>query len=188
MSELKDNILIEKTTNGDLKAYGKLVDKYKAQAYTLALRIVKNSADAEEVAQDAFMKAYKSLAKFKKEAKFSTWLYRIVYNTACTRASKKRITTTTIDDHVHLNGNYTESAHRLMEEDRKKYLRAALNKLQEEEAAMINLYYTHEKDMHEIADIMGMTHVNVRVKLSRVRKKLYTLLQGALKHELKNIL
>jgi len=189
MPELEDNIYIEKTINGDCHAYGKLVDKYKSRVYTLALRIVKYSPEAEEVAQDAFMKAFKALPKFKKEAKFSTWLYRIVYNTALTKVSKKKLDMMSLDQtHIELNGAHIESGHQLVVEDRKKYLNHALSQLPEEEAVMINLYYTHDKDMHEIGAIMGMTHGNVRVKLSRSRKKLYALLQNALKHELKNIL
>jgi len=180
---------INQVTSGDVSAYSILVDKYKAKAYSLALKIAKNEHDAEEISQDAFLKAYKGLKNFKKEAAFSTWLYRIVYNTALTKIKKRKLDTTTISDsHYEIaSGNVTTSMSSLVTQDQKKYLKLALDQLPEDEATLVTLFYTYEKDMNEIADITGLTHVNVRVKLSRVRKKLYGILEKLLKKELGNL-
>lgn len=189
MSNTEDAVYINKVLTGKKSAYAALVNKYKTQAYTLALRVVKNKFDAEEVSQDAFLKAYKSLAKFKQEASFSTWLYRIVYNTALTKINKKQLDTASIDNtHLQVHDRFADSMSNLLQEDRIKYVKKAINKLKEDEAVLVNLYYTHEKDMSEIADITGLSHVNVRVKLSRIRDKLLGLLENELKGEERSIL
>src|SRR6476620_5181411 len=86
-----EDTFLEKAIRGDKAGLEYLVSAYKNLAYTIAIRIVLNREDAEEVVQDAFMKAFASLSKFKKASKFSTWLYRIVYNTALTSKASKRI-------------------------------------------------------------------------------------------------
>ena len=86
--------------NNDVSAYTILVDKHKNMAFTVAYRIVRNREDAEEIAQDAFVKVYQSLKSFKKESKFSTWLYRIIYNTAISKTRKKQLETTNLDYNV----------------------------------------------------------------------------------------
>ena len=98
MNYREDNFYINKVLKGNLASYAILVEKHKSMAYTLALRISKNHEDAEEVAQDSFLKAYNSLNSFKQESKFSTWLYKIIYNTALSRFRKKHIDSFSMDD------------------------------------------------------------------------------------------
>ena len=86
-------LIIAKVKQGDMVAFNALIDEYKAMAFTLALKLMKNREDAEEVAQDAFVKAYKNIGQFEGKSKFSTWLYTIVYNTALTRLRKKQLDT-----------------------------------------------------------------------------------------------
>ena len=88
---MEDHILIEKVLAGDSNAFSGLIDRYKDMVYTLAIRIVKNNEDAEEVAQDSFIKAFEKLDSFKGSSKFSTWLYTIVYRTALTKVRKKKV-------------------------------------------------------------------------------------------------
>ncbi len=181
---------IEKVIAGDLASFSYLVDKYKQRAYTLALRIVRNEQDAEEVSQDAFLKAFRALKKFKRQSSFSTWMYRIVYNTALSRIRKRRTYTMSLDtEHLEISVDSTTQVYRtLLNEDRKKFLNIAIGKLSEEESTLIDLYYNHEKPMDEIGIIMNLSHVNVRVKLFRARKKLHIYLDKVLKTELKDIL
>lgn len=185
----EDLFYIEEISQGNTEAFSVLVERYKDKAFTLALRVVRNQEDAEEVAQDAFLKAFKALDNFKREASFSTWLYRIVYNTALTKIKKKQLITSEINDehHNYSSGSAFESMEGLVQEDRSNYVKLALNELNEEEALLVNLYYTHEKDMHEIAKITDLTHVNVRVKLSRIRSKLESIFTRLLKTEIKDI-
>lgn len=79
MNKPSDQLLIERAQKRDISAYEKLVDRYKHMVFTLALRLVGNREDAEEVAQDTFIKVYSALTTFKGESKFSTWLYKIAY-------------------------------------------------------------------------------------------------------------
>ncbi len=190
MDHEDDLIYIDRVVKGDASSYSYLVDRYQSRAYTLALRIVKNEEDAEEVSQDAFVKAFRSLAKFKKEASFSSWLYRIVYNTALSRIRKKQVYTTSIDsEEQNMSVDDTNhSFYQLVSEDRSRFVKYALGKLSEEDATLIDLFYSHEKNADEIGQIMGLSHSNVRVKLLRSRKKLHGILSRALKKEIREIL
>src|SRR6201994_4645598 len=97
-SKLSDIDLIEQTLSGNQAAYADLVKRHQRFVFTLALRFAKNREDAEEIAQDCFIKAYRSLSAFQRQSKFSTWLYSIVYTTAMTALRKKRVDTDSIDD------------------------------------------------------------------------------------------
>lgn len=91
MEFLHDDIYIEQVLNGNTKAFAFLVDKYKVLVYTVAFRILRNHEDTEEIVQDAFVKAYHALGSFEKKSKFSTWLHRIVYNSAISKTRKKNL-------------------------------------------------------------------------------------------------
>lgn len=175
---------IKQILNGETSAFSVLVNRYKNQSYGLALKVVKNEEDAEEVVQDALMKAYKALRKFRQDAQFSTWLYRIVYNTALTKAGKRRIQKVPVEDYQEeLEFDGKDAVNTLVNEDRKHYLHEAILTLNEEDRTIVHLYYKEEKDAKEIAEIMNMSHVNIRVRLSRIRKKLYDILRLKLKEE-----
>ena len=93
-----DSEIISLVLKGDHNAYALLVERYKSYVFTLTLRFTKNREDAEEVSQDIFVKAYRSLADFKGTAKFSTWLYTIVNTTCITFLRKKRLDVKSLDD------------------------------------------------------------------------------------------
>src|SRR5882757_5694269 len=97
-SKLSDIELIQQTLAGNQAAYADLMKRHQRFVFTLAMRFSKNREDAEEIAQDCFVKAYKSLASFQRQSKFSTWLYSIVYTTAMTFLRKRRVDTDSIDD------------------------------------------------------------------------------------------
>ena len=87
---LSDNEIIEKIRRGEKRQYARLVDRYRDKAFTLAVRILKDRQDAEEAAQDAFVRAYNALNKFEGTAKFGTWFYRILYNVCLTKLGKRK--------------------------------------------------------------------------------------------------
>src|SRR4028118_364292 len=91
--------IVTRVINGDTAAFELIVEEYKRMVFSTALRIVKNHEDAEEIAQDALIKAFKSLKNFGWNASFSSWLYRIVYNTALTHLRKKNITGYSLDSY-----------------------------------------------------------------------------------------
>ena len=106
MKDLSDFDIIESIKRGNHSDFSILVDRYKNKAFSLLKRILKNDMEAEEILQDSFLKAFNGLKNFKQESKFSTWFYRIVYNTALTKLSgkKRKIENemTSIEDHLEL--------------------------------------------------------------------------------------
>lgn len=90
MAIIDDQHYINLVLKGDTNAFAVLVDRYKDLVYTLSLRMIKNREEAEELSQDTFIKVYRSLGKFKGESKFSTWLYKVAYNTCLDRLKKNK--------------------------------------------------------------------------------------------------
>jgi len=171
--------IIEQVKKGDLLAFRLLVDKYKTLAFHIGMQIVRNAEDAEEIAQDAFLKTYQSIDKFKGESKFSTWFYRIVFNLAVSKTRKKRIETSDIDE-VEISDYEIAEAYEefttLEEEERSQQLKHAIEKLKEEESLIITLFYLNENSVEEISEITELSVSNVKVKLHRTRKKLFQIL------------
>src|SRR5210317_1931241 len=98
-----DQQLIDRIINGDHSAFTILVDRYKDLVFSLALKMLKNREEAEEVSQDTFIKVFKSLDKFKGDSKFSTWIYKVAYNTCLDRLKKNKR-----EQHVVPIDEYTE--------------------------------------------------------------------------------
>ncbi len=170
-----DNFYIEKIFNGETSAFAHLVNKHKDMAFTIAVRILKNREDAEEIAQDAFLKAFNSLEKFKQKSKFSTWLFSIVYNAAISRTRKKQLEMLPVDDHIIENFTFddiTVGMNEVDEEEQKKFINKAIAELPETENILITLYYKEEQSIDQISEIVGLSSSNVKVKLHRIRKKL----------------
>ena len=190
MNASEDQQCIRKVLAGNARAYTFLVDKYQALAYTLACRILKQEQEAEEVTQDAFVRAYRALGTYQGDAAFSTWLYRIVHNAALSRLRKKQVDTTSLDELYHQpDTSAADHAFQvLVTQDRRAAVERALQKLPGDEAALVDLYYIQEKSAEEISLITGLTSVNVRTKLFRTRKKLYGYLQKMLKHGKEDLL
>ncbi len=184
MMQQKDIYYIDKVLNGDSGSFAILVNRYKNMVFTIVKRILKSHEDAEEVAQDVFIKAYQSLNKFKKEAKFSTWLYRIAFNTAVSKTRKKKFEVSAIDDNMVENYTHDDLVEELDEfvyEDRKKYFENALKKIPQEDALLLTMFYMEEQTIEEISTVTGLSASNVKVKLHRIRKKIYETIDEMIK-------
>lgn len=191
MTEKRDWYYINRVLNGDTHAYSYIVDRYKDLAYTVALRIVKNSEEAEEIAQDAFIKAFKSLNKFKGDAKFSTWLYKIIYNSAISHIRKYKPEISRLDTQFMDSIQYDEHLNglsKMQADEQRKYIDMALNLLQPEESFILSLFYLQENSIDEIAEITNLSKSNIKVKLHRSRKKMLGQITYLLKDEAKNLL
>jgi RNA polymerase sigma factor (sigma-70 family) len=179
-----DSHYIERVINGDVPAYASLVEKHKNLVFSIALKILNNREDAEEIAQDTFLKAYNSLKSFEKKSKFSTWLYRIAYNAAISKKRKKKMDAVEIDDHIMFNYSTDEissGVHQLQESEQMQLIDRALLKLPEEDNLLITLFYKSEHSVEDISYITGLTQSNVKVRLHRIRKKLYQEIQEMIK-------
>lgn len=168
-----DELIIDRVLNGEQNAYAFLVDRYKDRVFSLVIGILRNQELAEEIAQDVFVKAYSSLKKFRKESGFSTWLYRIAYNSAISETRKKKYRHHSFDDQLERTASMQlEEEDTEIVEDRHKLLEKALNELPPEEKLILMLYYFEDSSVEEISRNVGLTVSNVKVRLFRLRNKL----------------
>ncbi|TSA28007.1 MAG: sigma-70 family RNA polymerase sigma factor [Bacteroidetes bacterium] len=182
-----DNYYIDRVLGGDRSAFTGLVAKHKNMVFSIVLRITQNREDAEEVAQDVFLKAFGSLGSFERKSKFSTWLFRIAYNAAISKTRRKKVEFVGLNDRIITN--YTEDeiqaqSGQLDQQERKMLIDTALKKLPEEDNLLITLFYKAENSVEEISSIMGLSESNVKVRLYRVRKKLYGELSEIMKYQM----
>ncbi len=174
-------VLINRILAGEKQLYATLVDKYKSYAYTIAMKILENRSDAEEAAQDGFIKAFHYLKSFNRQAKFSTWLYRIVFNTAISYKRKIKPAFQSIETSII---EYSERADQQTEQDDKKiFIVKAMNRLNEADRLAIQLFYIKEFNMEEVAEMMGQNLNTIKVRIHRARLRLADELKGLLKQE-----
>ena len=175
--------IIHRILKGETSLYEYFLDKYSQQVFILIIRIVENQEDAEELTQDTFLKAFEHLSSFKAESSFSTWIYRIAYNTdsAISATRKRKQELIVMDSAMLMNISDQQIDDALNDEsgERVGKLNKAIKKLDAEERALISLFYNEEKTIGEIALILGLTESNAKVKLHRIRKKLYILITEA---------
>ena len=185
-----DQHLIERSLGGDTRAFSSLVEKYQGYVFTIVLRMVKVREEAEEVSQDTFIKAYESLSGFRGESKFSSWLYSIAYRKALDRIRKnKRYKASELLEEITESdeGMFENALQQLEDKERKEKIQQCIMQLPEVDAALITLYYFEEQSVKEMVAITKLSEENIKVKLYRSRKKLFTLLQDFVLPEIANI-
>jgi len=178
---LSDNEIISKVLQGDTPAYSVLVDRYRSYVFTLTLRMVKTREDAEEIAQDVFVKAFRYLADFRGTAKFTTWLYTIVNNTCISFLRKKKLDWHSLDDDkVAARAENIEGAVRvetIESRSSKEMVTKAINMLSPDDAQAISLFYLAEQSLEEMASVLGVEVNTAKVRLHRARTRLREKLQ-----------
>jgi RNA polymerase sigma factor (sigma-70 family) len=181
MSGQSDTYYINKVLSGDKGAFSYLVNRYSTMVFSMALKLLKNETDAEDLSQEVFVSAYRSLASFKGNSKFSTWIYRIAYNKAISQLRKKSPEQST-DNEVFIENqggvDYSSELYR-DEENAERLLGEAIKQLPDNEQILVMLHYYEDQSMEEISLISGMSVSNVKVKFFRIRKKLKELLSEA---------
>lgn len=179
MKNLSDKEIIESVLKGNSADFVFIIDRYKNKAFSMLKRMLKNNEDAEELLQDCFLKAYNNLKSFKFESKFSTWFYRIVYNTALTKLSgkKRQIENdmTDIDELHNIQSKYL--ADEFIENDLSDTVRKIVNELPEKNAVIITLFYLEEMTCEEISNVLKITVNNVKVLLHRSRNLLKEIIE-----------
>lgn len=179
MRNLSDVEIIESVKKGNTADFSVLVDRYKNKAFTMLKRMLKNEFDAEEVLMDCFLKAYNNLDKFKFESKFSTWFYRIVYNTAITKlsGSKRKIENemSSVDDLYYLESKYL--ADDFIKEDISLLVKSIVDELPPKNAAIITMFYLEELSTEEISEVLQISVANVKVILHRSRNLLREIIE-----------
>ncbi|MCE2611492.1 RNA polymerase sigma factor [Flavobacteriaceae bacterium D16] len=180
MGQHSDQHLTQRLKEGDKQALRSLIELYKHMVYTLALRIVHNEEDAEEVSQDTFIKAYQSIEGFKGDSKLSTWLYRIAYHRSLDyiKKNKRKPQTTTLEWEEVSNIQMAEKVWDHMEAmEKRQVIRRALGKLPGEDGVILSLFYFESLSLKEISGVLNISVNSVKVKLHRSRKRLAALLE-----------
>ena len=189
MENNTDIIYIRRILDGDTGAFSFLVDKYRQMVFTLALKITGNREEAEDAAQEIFVKCFRSLGTYNNRAAFATWLYRITYNHSVDivkKNSSKRHT-----GNIDVDAEEDHPTHPSLDEtidlkEIKVLLKHAINRLSADDQVIVTLYYYDEFPLKDIAEIMGIRENNVKIKLYRIRSKLQEVLQS--KNEIISIL
>ncbi|KIC03223.1 RNA polymerase [Flavobacterium sp. JRM] len=187
MDKVNDQYYINQVLLGETNMFAVLVDRYKDMIFTMAIKMVKNREIAEEVSQDTFIKIFNSLNKFKGDSKFSTWIYKIAYNTCLDylKKNKKDENHVVIDELKGYLIKTTDNALSILEnQERKQDIQNCLNLLPSEESFLLTLFYFDDQNLNEIAKIMDISVSNVKVKLFRSRKKLAVILKEQLEPEI----
>ena len=187
MSKADDQHYINRVMKGDTNAFAVLVERYKDMVFTLSLKMLKDREEAEEVSQDTFLKIYKSLSKFNGESKFSTWIYKVAFNTCLDRLKKNKRSqpVAAMDAFTEQEAiSLTNVLDSIEERERKQMIQDCLDGLPGEDSFLLTLYYFEEHSLEEIAKIIGINPNNVKIRLYRSRKKLAVLLKDRLEPEI----
>jgi len=190
-TEPADMHIISLVLKGDQNAYATLVNRYQNYVFTIVLRYIKSREDAEEVAQDVFIKAYRSLAAFKGDAKFSTWLYTITTTTCITFLRKKKLEIHSLDNEkVFQAASVVDSgmsANQIEQKSKVNMVNEAIKLLSGDDAQIITLFYKGEQTLEEIAQILGKETNAVKVQLHRARARLKEKMQKHFSAEVRDI-
>jgi RNA polymerase sigma-70 factor (ECF subfamily) len=171
-----DNDIIAMIRGGDARLFGELVDRHKDRAMTLAVRMADNREEAEELVQDAFVRAYRSLDSFRGEAKFSTWFYRILFNLCVTRVSRRplRETLTDATDDGHPGSEVMQdegpsALEQLEDRETAAILHDELGRIPSPYRVALTLFYVQEMSHEEMATVLQMPIGTIKTHLSRGR-------------------
>ncbi|MBS1577462.1 MAG: RNA polymerase sigma factor [Bacteroidetes bacterium] len=183
--------IINRVLKGEHQAYAELVTRYQNYVFTLTLRFIKSREDAEEVSQDIFVKAYRSLADFRGASKFSTWLYTIVNTTCITFLRKKKPEIQSLDNErvfeTAANRDSGFNANQVEQKSKLNMVNAAIKMLNHDDSEILTLFYKAEQSLEEIGRILGLESNTVKVRLHRARTRLKEKMESAFSEEVKNI-
>lgn len=175
----EENELLDQVLGGKQEAYARLVNAYKSYAFTIALKVLQNRPEAEEAAQDGFIKAFHYLKSFNRKARFSTWLYRIIFNTAISYKRKNKVPMESLEHHD--RGGDTRDT--LEHGDKEVFLSRAMEQLNAADRLAIQLYYIREFSLEEVAEMTGQRVNTLKVRVHRARQRLADELTRILKTE-----
>jgi RNA polymerase sigma-70 factor (ECF subfamily) len=173
MESVKDLVYVQRVKAGDIQAFTTIVARYGDMVYTVVRRLVGCREDAEDITQEVFIKVFKSLEQFREESEFSTWLYRIAYNTAISELRKRKLSFVRVND----SQQFDSDRHADFDVDeamelKHQHLDRALKTLPPDETFLIALHYMDGQSIDNMSKICNMSVSNVKVKLHRIRKKL----------------
>lgn len=190
-ANLPDTELIQLVLQGHTARFAELVERYRNFVFTIVLRYINNREDAEEVAQDVFVKAFRSLGDFKGASKFSTWLYTITTTSCLSFLRKKKLDVQSLENEKlaatasNLDGGMT--ANLVEQKNRVEMVNSAIKMLSPDDAQVILLFYKGEQTLEEIAQVLGKETNAVKVQLHRARSRLKEKMQKYFPAEVRDI-
>lgn len=172
MTDLDDIYYIRQIQNGDADAFVYIVRRYERMVFSIVGKIVSSRADVEDIVQEVFIKVYLSLEKFRQDAGFGTWLYRIAYNTTISELRKRKYQFTSIDDRYAELGKeeLIDDLDEISTEEKLNCLDDVLRKMSPDDALLITMFYLNNHSIQELSEIADLSVANVKVKLHRIRK------------------
>ncbi len=188
----EDHALVRQALEGDQSAYARLRHKYWGPLNAMLFRMVRNELDAEDLTQEAFIKAFSSLASFNFQYAFSTWLYKIASNNCIDYLRKRRLKTVSMDEPIRTNKGEMEMQlpdtsaiapdAPMTAQERTKILQEAIADLPEKYRIVIELRHHREMEYQDIAEELDLPLGTVKAHLFRARAQLLKRLQGKIEH------
>ena len=185
-----DSTLIYQAKSGSDQAYEKLMHKYRNSVYNLVYRMVHDVHEAEDLTQEAFIKAFNSLAQFNEEYAFSTWLYKIATNNCIDFFRKRKLQTLSLDKPIQYKDSEIQQEipdtdlnpeKTILAKERSTIIREAIDTLPEKYHSAIILRHSEEKSYEEIAEILNLPIGTVKARIFRAREMLNKALKGKLR-------
>jgi RNA polymerase sigma-70 factor (ECF subfamily) len=168
-----DQQLLARTRAGEREAFAQLIERYKSRIFHTTLRMLHNREEAEEAAQDVFVRAYRGLPKFREDSSFSTWIFRICYNVCLSYLERKKIPAADLAEAEFFAAPEEDTPERLFESrEFQRLLEEAIATLPAKQSSALVLYHAQQLSYHEIAEIMEEPVANVKTHLFRGRAKL----------------
>ncbi|MFT6337760.1 MAG: RNA polymerase sigma-70 factor (ECF subfamily) [Halioglobus sp.] len=173
MNKILDIHYLDKVLNGDKDSFRYFIKEYQEMGYSIAISILKNKQDSEDAVQNGFIQAFKSLRSFKREAKFSSWLYRIIVNESLKQVSKnKKETNRQSNIIIDPESSNTENiaVSNLSKKERRTMINGVLIRMKPKESLALKLHYLHELTIKEIQETTGFSINNIKILLYRGRR------------------
>ena len=177
----EDNFLIKQAIRGDAYAFEQLMRKHESRMYSVAVRMCGNREDAQDCVQDAMLRIYRALDRFKGQSSFSTWVYRITMNTCLDELRRRKVrASTSLDNLLESGWSPTDEAdtpeHHAIDAERRKALSGAIQSLPEDMRSAIVLREMQGLSYEEISDVLSVNVGTIKSRISRGREKLRQLI------------
>lgn len=179
--ETEESKIIEEIKKGDTNKFSYFVNEYGYRIFRVVNHIVSSKEDAEELTQDVFVKAFRNINKYRGEAGFATWIYKIAYTTSISFVRKKRQEVNFINEEMieSISDSEVEERFNYYEEENKiELISKAIGILNADEKFIVSMFYYENKSMDDISKVLDISVANVKVRLFRIRKKMYATIKN----------
>jgi RNA polymerase sigma-70 factor (ECF subfamily) len=168
---ISDEDLVRTILDGDNQSFHLIIERYKNMVFSICLRLISEREEANDQAQEIFIKVFQNLRKFRERSRFSTWLYRIAYNHCIDylRGSHRKLNMVNLDQ---IPDTVGEPDDPLEIEQDERALIEVLRELNSSDQLLVMLYYYENQSVREIAEITGLSESNVKMRMFRLRKKI----------------